>query len=118
MKLSFVIFFISGLSLSYSKSDDINAGSNYVNNWDEKEWNEIKDHFNSIAENLDSSFGVRNIRMCNSIPKRIKERIKIFKYPDNFEPTTNETYSYTIGNYEQDTSGMSQMSMRYKIFYS
>ncbi len=79
--------------------------------WDMNEWFQIKSEFNNMMSNL--SFKTfpndleaqKYLEHCQKVPDGLKKRIKIFKYPRNFNATTNDVNDYIKSNYFQTSSG-------------
>lgn len=111
----FVLMFITILNRAQERntSGDILIGSGNDEIWDEKEWFEIKNEFNKILSSqrgdrtldVENSSNSSSLEVCDLIPKKLKTRIKIFKYPESFNATTDEVYNYNINNYNQTSTG-------------
>lgn len=107
----FVLMFITILNRTQdSASRDILISPGNDEIWDEKEWFEIKNEFNKILSSQRGLLVVDNssnssLNVCDLIPKKLKTRIKIFKYPSNFNATTDQINSYNINNYNQTSTG-------------
>ncbi len=78
--------------------------------WNMDEWFQIKNEYTSMLSSLrdfdsDQLDTHNRTELCQNVPDGLKKRIKIFKYPLNFNATTTDVYNYVKDNYLQTRSG-------------
>lgn len=108
-KLLFVIFVlivtVALLNYENNPTKHVSIAYDESEHWDMEEWFEIKNQYNSLLENqTETNITNRKLDYCQNIPSRGKKKIKIFKYPVNFNARSDVVYNYNIGNYRQTTS--------------
>ena len=80
-----------------------------LEHWEQDEWFEIKDQFKRLYAGNPNDEAALNKTFkffCPQIPANIRKRIKIFKYPSNFNATdSDEFHSLGKGSYYRMSTG-------------